>query len=90
MKKKKKTKKNYQDVDKKSAINKKINSQIKKPHLKMITIKDNSVNHKNLEENLSLNVLLILSKFALKYLPKNYSLIFVCLSFIAYRPWLVF
>ena len=34
-------KKNYQDEDKKSAINKKINSQIKKPHLKMIPIKDN-------------------------------------------------
>ena len=33
--------KNYQDEDKKSAINKKINSQIKKPHLKMIPIKDN-------------------------------------------------
>ena len=31
---------NYPDVDKKSAINKKINSQIKKPHLKMIPIKD--------------------------------------------------
>ena len=30
--------KNYQDEDKKSAINKKINSQIKKPHLKMIPI----------------------------------------------------
>ena len=35
------TQKNYQDEDKKSAINKKINSQIKKPHLKMIPIKDN-------------------------------------------------
>ena len=34
--------KNYQDEDKKSAINqKKIDSQIKKPHLKMIPIKDN-------------------------------------------------
>ena len=32
--------KNYQDEDKKSAINKKIKSQIKKPHLKMIPIKD--------------------------------------------------
>ena len=30
----------YQDEEKKSAINKKINSQIKKPHLKMIPIKD--------------------------------------------------
>ena len=37
---KKKKKKNYQDEDKKSAINKKNNSQIKKPHLKMIPIKD--------------------------------------------------
>ena len=36
----KKQHKNYQDEDKKSAINKKINSQIKKPHLKMIPIKD--------------------------------------------------
>ena len=36
---KKKQHKNYQDEDKKSAINKKINSQIKKPHLKMILIK---------------------------------------------------
>ena len=35
------THKNYLDEDKKSAINKKINSQIKKPHLKMIPIKDN-------------------------------------------------
>ena len=34
-------KKTYQDEDKKSAINKKINSQIKKPHLKIIPIKDN-------------------------------------------------
>ena len=33
------TKKPYQDEDKKSAINKKNNSQIKKPHLKMIPIK---------------------------------------------------
>ena len=34
--------KNYEDEDKKSTINKKkINSQIKKPHLKMIPIKDN-------------------------------------------------
>ena len=31
---------NYQDEDKKSAINKKINSQIKKPHLKIIPIED--------------------------------------------------
>ena len=38
---KKKQHKNYQDEDKKSAINKKINSLIKKPHLKMIPIKDN-------------------------------------------------
>ena len=38
---KKKQHKNYQDEDKKSARNeKKINSQIKKPHLKMIPIKD--------------------------------------------------
>ena len=37
---KKKQHKNYEDEDKKSAINKKINSQIKKPHLKMIPIKD--------------------------------------------------
>ena len=37
---KKKQHKNYQDEDKKSAIKKK-NSQIKKPHLKMIPIKDN-------------------------------------------------
>ena len=37
---KKKQHKNYQDEDKKSAINKKINSQIKNPHLKMIPIKD--------------------------------------------------
>ena len=36
---KKKQHKNYQDEDKKSAINKKISSQIKKPHLKMIPIK---------------------------------------------------
>ena len=36
----KKQHKNYQDEDKKSAINKKINSQIKKPHLKMVPIKD--------------------------------------------------
>ena len=39
------TQKNYQDEDKKSAINKKknnkINFLIKKPHLKMIPIKDN-------------------------------------------------
>ena len=41
--KKKNNTKNYQDEDKKSAINKKINSQIKKPHLKMIPIKDNYV-----------------------------------------------
>ena len=34
------TQKNYQDEEKKSAINKKINSQIKKTHLKMIPIKD--------------------------------------------------
>ena len=34
-------KKTNQDENKKSAINKKINSQIKKPHLKMIPIKDN-------------------------------------------------
>ena len=33
-------KKTYQDEDKKSVINKKINFQIKKPHLKMIPIKD--------------------------------------------------
>ena len=33
----------YQDEDKKSAINKNINSQIKKPHLKMIPIKDNYI-----------------------------------------------
>ena len=33
-------KKNNLDEDKKSAINKKNNSQIKKPHLKMIPIKD--------------------------------------------------
>ena len=33
------TQKNYQGEDKKSAINKKINSQIKKPHLKMIQLK---------------------------------------------------
>ena len=33
------TQKNYQDEVKKSAINKKINSQIKKPHLKIIPIK---------------------------------------------------
>ena len=32
-----------QDEDKKSAINKKNNSQIKKPHLKMIPIKDSSI-----------------------------------------------
>ena len=39
---KKKQHQNYQDEDKKSATNKKkINSQIKKPHLKMIPIKDN-------------------------------------------------
>ena len=39
---KKKQHKNYQDEDKKSAINKKkINSQIKKPHFKMLPIKDN-------------------------------------------------
>ena len=38
---KKKQHKNYQDEDKKSAINKRINSQIKKPNLKMIPIKDN-------------------------------------------------
>ena len=36
---KKKQHKNYQDEDKKSAINKKNNYQIKKPHLKMIPIK---------------------------------------------------
>ena len=38
-----KAKKNYQDEEKKSAvyIKKKFNSQIKKPHLKMILIKDN-------------------------------------------------
>ena len=35
---KKKQHKNYQDEDKKSAINKKINSTIKKPHLKIIPI----------------------------------------------------
>ena len=42
---KKKQHKNYQDEDKKSAMNKKNNSQIKKPHLKMIPIKnkDNSI-----------------------------------------------
>ena len=41
---KKKPHQNYQDKDKKSAIDKKkINSQIKKPHLKMILIKDNFV-----------------------------------------------
>ena len=40
---KKKQHKNYQDEDKKSAINKKINSQIKKPHLKMIPIKDDDI-----------------------------------------------
>ena len=33
--------KNYQDEDKTSAMNKKINSLIKKLHLKMIPIKDN-------------------------------------------------
>ena len=33
--------KNYQNEDKKSAINKKINSEITKPHLKMLPIKDN-------------------------------------------------
>ena len=33
---------NYQDEDKKSTINKKNNSHIKKPHLKMIPIKDDS------------------------------------------------
>ena len=38
---KKKQHKNYQDEDKKSTINKKINPQIKKPHLKMIPVKDN-------------------------------------------------
>ena len=39
---KKKQHKNYQDEDKKSVINlKNNNSQIKKPHLKMIPIKDN-------------------------------------------------
>ena len=41
---KKKQHKSYQDEDKKSAINKikkkKISSQIKKPHLKIILIKD--------------------------------------------------
>ena len=37
---KKKQQKNYLDEDKKSAINKKINSQIKKPHLKRIPNKD--------------------------------------------------
>ena len=36
----KKQHKTYQDEDKKSGIYKKINSQIKKPHLKMIPIKD--------------------------------------------------
>ena len=41
VKKTKNKKKTYQDEDKKSAINKKKNSQIKKPHLKMIQIKDN-------------------------------------------------
>ena len=42
----KEEKKNYQDEDKKSAINKIkwINSQIKKSHLKMIPIKDNYKN----------------------------------------------
>ncbi len=38
---KKKQHTNYQDEDKKSAIKKKINSQIKKPHLKRIPNKDN-------------------------------------------------
>ena len=39
---KKKQHKNYLDEDKKSVINKeRINSQIKKPHLKMLPIKDN-------------------------------------------------
>ena len=38
---KKKQLKNYQDEDKKSAINKKISSQIKKPYLKTISIKAN-------------------------------------------------
>ena len=47
-KKKQHTKKNYQDEVKKSAINK--NSQIKKPHLKMIPIKDshNDINHNSI------------------------------------------
>ena len=40
---KKKQHENYQDENKKSVINKKINSQIKKPHLKIIPIKDNSL-----------------------------------------------
>ena len=35
------TQKNYQDEDKKVRNKIKINSQIKKPHLKMIPIKDN-------------------------------------------------
>ena len=40
----KKPHKNYQDEGKKSAINKKkINPQIKKPHLKMTPIKDNQI-----------------------------------------------
>ena len=50
------TQKNYQDEDKKSAMNKKINSQIKKPHLKMIPIKDkyvklNTIKIKKLNKN---------------------------------------
>ena len=35
------SRKKYRDEDKKSAINKEINFQIKKPRLKMISIKDN-------------------------------------------------
>ena len=49
--------KNYQDGNKKSAINKKINSQIKKPHLKMIPIKDNYKMDLTLNIDLTLNTM---------------------------------
>ena len=51
--------KNYPDEDKKFAINKKVNSQIKKPHLKMIPIKDNlwSLHEKCCLLNLKFNLI---------------------------------
>ena len=44
-------KKNYQDEDKKSTINKKINPQIKKPHLKRIPNKDNPISFSSTNNN---------------------------------------